>query len=106
MLDPLQIEWVNVPAGSFLMGNGEQDIERLKKEYGDWFWPIEGELHQHELFIAEFRISRYPVTNAQFDAFVQDGGYKKPDYWQEAKMDDYWHPGEVRRQFYKSPGLS
>ena len=29
-------------------------------------------------------MARYPITNAQFNAFVQDGGYKNDDLWTKA----------------------
>jgi len=28
-----------------------------------------------------FEISKYPVTNRWFEAFIQDGGYEKAEYW-------------------------
>lgn len=81
VLDPLKIEWVDVPAGSFRMGEASEQFT----------YPIP----------YDYKISRYPITNAQFDAFVQAGGYRTPGYWQEAKSHGYWQPGEVRRQFVK-----
>ncbi len=80
VLDPLQIQWADVPAGSFRMGEG--------KEQFSYAIPY------------AYQISRYPITNAQYDAFVQAGGYKIPVYWQEAKSHGYWRPGEVRRRFF------
>ncbi|HRI56924.1 MAG TPA: SUMF1/EgtB/PvdO family nonheme iron enzyme, partial [Anaerolineae bacterium] len=91
VLDPLQIEWLDVPAGSFLMGNDD----KAKAYLGD-----ESPQHPYNLAYV-YKISRYPITNAQFDVFVQAGGYKEPDYWREAKAHGYWRPGEVRRQFLK-----
>jgi formylglycine-generating enzyme required for sulfatase activity len=58
----------DVPAGSFLMGNDD----KAKSGWGD-----EGPQHTYNLAYA-YKISRYPITNAQFDAFVQAGGYKTP----------------------------
>ena len=53
------IAWCDVPAGEFIMGSDEFDDEKPP----------------HKLFLPAFQISQYPITNAQFDAFVQDGGY-------------------------------
>jgi formylglycine-generating enzyme required for sulfatase activity len=40
---------------------------------------------QHEYEIEQpYAISRYPVTNAQYVAFVQTGGYAERRYWTEA----------------------
>ena len=51
------IDWVEVPAGDFVY----QDGERCSLET---FW-----------------IGRYPITNAQFDAFIQDRGYEDDRWW-------------------------
>ena len=74
------IAWCDVPAGQFRMGNTKQTDEMA---YDD-------EAPQHAEQIREpYRISKYPITNAQFDAFVQDGGYtgKWRDCWTEAVGD-------------------
>lgn len=31
--------------------------------------------------IQPFSIAKYPITNEQFAAFIQDGGYQNPIYW-------------------------
>jgi len=60
------IVWCEVPAGRFLMGNTEQTDAMA----------YEDEAPQHQTLIREpYCISKYPITNAQYDAFVQDGGY-------------------------------
>jgi formylglycine-generating enzyme required for sulfatase activity/predicted Ser/Thr protein kinase len=35
-----------------------------------------------------FQIDRFEVTNAQYQAFVDQGGYKKPEYWKEKFVKD------------------
>ena len=60
------IELVPVPAGEFLMGS---DKSKDKDAY-DW------ELPQHTVFVDIFEIGKYPVTVAQFEAFVQATGHK------------------------------
>jgi len=53
---------VTVPAGEFSMGEGAQ---------------------QHRFGLGEYRIGKYPVTNAQYRRFVEDGGYtvKHKELW-------------------------
>ncbi len=34
--------------------------------------------------LAVFRIARHPATHAEYLAFMEDGGYQTPDYWDEA----------------------
>jgi formylglycine-generating enzyme required for sulfatase activity len=59
--DEPMLGFVEIPEGPFLMGTDEGD---------------ERESPQHELFLPTYYISRYPVTVAQFEAFVKASGYK------------------------------
>ena len=59
------IAWCDVPAGEFLMGNTKETDKDAR----------DSEMPQQRLWLDRFLISKYPVTNAQFDVFVQDGGY-------------------------------
>jgi hypothetical protein len=59
--DPRLGEMVSVPAGEFKMGVGAHDI------YLDEFW-----------------IGRYPVTNQEYGRFIEAGGYSERKYWTEA----------------------
>jgi len=91
------IVWCEVPAGPFLMGTREEDIPDLLKDLGgerDWY---ESEVPQHEHEIrAPYGISRYPVTNAQFAAFVEVGGYGDERYWTQAAREEVWRGGKVK----------
>jgi len=69
--DPRDLdELATVPAGSFLMGSSDAD----EMASGD-------EKPQHELTLPAFKIGKYPVTNAQFVAFVAAGGYGERRFW-------------------------
>jgi formylglycine-generating enzyme required for sulfatase activity len=58
------IAWCDVPAGEFTMGSQDDKLAFVGKE-----------TPQHALELSDYWISKYPITNAQFGAFVQDGGY-------------------------------
>jgi len=59
------MELVRVPAGAFLMGSdNEKDPAAL-----------DNELPQHKIFLDEYWIGKYPVTVAQFRAFVNSTGH-------------------------------
>jgi predicted esterase len=45
---------------------------------------IDGQL----VSIADFRIGRYEVTNSEYQAFVDAGGYRDPGYWEHAIIRD------------------
>lgn len=32
--------------------------------------------------VKPFRMAKYPVTNRQFQRFVDDGGYEHDDWWE------------------------
>ncbi len=71
----LQIEkmvFCRIPASEFTMGEAEE---------------------AHKVFLPEFYISRFPISNAQFALFVKAEGYKQEKYWQEAQQADAWNNG-------------
>ena len=61
-------ELVDIPAGEFQMGEDDQP---------------------HRVALDEYSIGKYPVTNAQYRHFVDDGGYteKHKDLWTPAGWD-------------------
>lgn len=63
-----------VPGGTFRMGS----------ELPGTPFVFDNEKWAHEVSIAPFRIARAPVTNAEFQAFVEDGGYRRRALWSEA----------------------
>lgn len=62
--EPL-LGFVEIPAGPFVMGSAEQDIQA----YDD-------EKPQHIRDLPTYHLARYPVTTAQFRAFVNESAYK------------------------------
>ncbi|MCP4543645.1 MAG: SUMF1/EgtB/PvdO family nonheme iron enzyme [Chloroflexi bacterium] len=65
------IVWCDVPAGLFTMGSLDNKLSFLGIK----------ETPQRQVDLSAFRVSKYPVTNAQFAAFVQAGGYQEQQYW-------------------------
>jgi formylglycine-generating enzyme required for sulfatase activity len=58
------IDWRRVPADSEVVGETAPERQRPS-------------------ISRDYRISRYPITNAQFSAFVKDRGYEKRELWTE-----------------------
>ncbi|MFQ5854811.1 MAG: SUMF1/EgtB/PvdO family nonheme iron enzyme, partial [Anaerolineae bacterium] len=84
------MQFCHVPAGAFLMGSTDAD----EMAYDD-------EKPQHEVVIPyDYWMARYPVTNGQFAAFVETGGYKEPRYWPEAQAAGVWRDGQVQRAYW------
>jgi len=64
---------VEVPGGSWSLG----------AQPGAAF-VFDNEQWSHEVELAPFRIARAPVTQAEFRAFVEDEGYRRPELWSHA----------------------
>jgi ergothioneine biosynthesis protein EgtB len=45
---------------------------------------FDNEKWAHEAVLAPFRIARAPVTNAEFAAFIEAGGYRAREFWSDA----------------------
>ncbi len=68
---PLLAESVVVPAGPFTLGvDGSQEP-----------WSLDNERPAHPVDLPAFRIARTPVTNAQWQDFLQAGGYDASGWW-------------------------
>ena len=65
-----EIEIITIPAGPFLMGEQLQRVE-----------------------LPEFRIAKYPVTNAEYFRFIKATGHRRPEHW--LRNDSY--PPELAR---------
>jgi formylglycine-generating enzyme required for sulfatase activity len=81
---PLSIEWIAIPAGEFMMGS-DKDQDPLASA---------NEMPQHALYLEQFAISRYPITNSQYRAFVLATGCRPPQHW---------HGGEFPHSLERHP---
>lgn len=62
----IELDWVTIAAGEFLMGSDKAKDKDAKDR----------ELPQHKLYLPSFRIASVPVTVAQFAQFVKATHYK------------------------------
>jgi formylglycine-generating enzyme required for sulfatase activity len=80
------IDWVLIPdEGTFLYGEGNS---------------------QRRLPLPPFKIARYPITYAQFQAFIDaPDGFHNPEWWQRlsASSDDRQAPGNQAFKFANHP---
>ena len=60
---------VYVPGGPFTMGTSVEP------------WALDNERPAHRVDVPAFRIDTFPVSNAEFAAFADDGGYADPRWW-------------------------
>ena len=76
---------VLIPEGEFTRGSTEHDREK----------PI------RQIYLDEFKIGKYPVTNEEFKVFIHDNGYGNKEFWtaegwqwkEKNKISEpvYWH---------------
>ena len=79
-------ELLLIPDGPFRMGQpADHDAE-------------ENEHPQHEVHVISFMLDAAPVTNGEYLAFMEDGGYRHPEFWN----DDGWQL--CRNQGLVAPG--
>ena len=83
------MEMILIPAGEFIMGSDGGD---------------EDEKPQHKVYLPDYYIGRYPVTNAEFERFVAASGHKpraekddkgrvwQGDKWEWVKGANWCHP--------------
>ena len=55
------IDWVNIPGGPFRYGD-----EQVR-----------------EVSLSTFQVARYPITNAQYQCFIDDDGYETDIWWRD-----------------------
>ncbi|MBN2548374.1 MAG: SUMF1/EgtB/PvdO family nonheme iron enzyme [Anaerolineales bacterium] len=79
------MEFVHVPAGRFLMGSTPEQVQRAIHEMGRGSW-LEPEQPQHTGELSEYWMGKYPVTNQQYQAFVQAAGRTPPKHWEGGKI--------------------
>lgn len=78
-------EMVLISAGTYLMGSTPAQtaalIDKDDRLAADFFHV---EQPQHTVSLPAFYMDRYPVTNAQYAAFVAATGHPTPKYWTDA----------------------
>ncbi|MFH1160451.1 MAG: formylglycine-generating enzyme family protein [bacterium] len=70
------IEWVSIPAGTFLMGSPVTEADRFDDEV------------QHQVTLRAFQMSKYEITFDQYDLFCKATGRSKPG-------DEGWGRGNL-----------
>ncbi|MGD2157592.1 MAG: SUMF1/EgtB/PvdO family nonheme iron enzyme [Anaerolineales bacterium] len=73
---PFRFELIRIPEGEFTMGS-DPALDREASE---------NEQPQHRIFIPEFYISKYPITNEQYKFFVDEWGCNPPKFWINSLM--------------------
>jgi formylglycine-generating enzyme required for sulfatase activity len=84
--DLLLPEMIRIPAGPFLMGTSQAQIDllaRLDETARRWHEKgrFDREGPRHTVSLAAYAIGRTPVTVGEFRQFVEGGGYEREECW-------------------------
>ncbi len=71
------MDWVEIPAGETTIGSPLGDLTAKMNE-----------VPPYAVNLPTYYVSRYPITYAQYAAFVQADGYSNPRYW--TKVGNQW----------------
>ena len=82
-----QVQWCEFSGGLFELGFDSRNDE----------FAYDNECPAHKVFVEPFSLSNRLVTNREYQAFIDDGGYSKPAYW----LADGW--ALVQEQGWSQP---
>jgi ergothioneine biosynthesis protein EgtB len=86
--DPGPLRWIDLPGGIVAVGvdGAEGSGFAFDGAEGSGF-AFDNEGPRHDVLLAPYRLADRLVTNAEWLAFVEDGGYRRPELW----LSDGWH---------------
>jgi len=79
------LDGLSIPGGVSLIGHD-----------GSGF-AFDNESPRHQVLLQPFRIASRPVSNGEYQAFIADGGYRRPEFW----LSDGW--AKVQEEHWESP---
>ncbi len=82
---PAAVEWTTFDGGLVEIGHGGDDFA------------FDNETPRHRVHLQPFQLAGRLVTNGEFAAFVEDGGYERPEFW----LSEGW--GVVLREGWTAP---
>lgn len=79
------LDWISIPGGLYAIGHD-----------GDGF-AFDNEAPRHKIWLEPFKLANRLSTNGEYLAFIEDGGYARPEFW----LSDGWHT--VNAQGWRAP---
>ncbi|HWX90388.1 MAG TPA: ergothioneine biosynthesis protein EgtB [Rhizomicrobium sp.] len=80
-----KLEWREHPGGVAAIGHDGADFA------------FDNESPRHQVLLRPFRIAARAVSNGEYQAFIADGGYRRPEFW----LSDGW--ARVRDKSWEAP---
>jgi ergothioneine biosynthesis protein EgtB len=82
---PQDLAWLEHPGGLSLIGHDGAGFA------------FDNERPRHQVLLRPFRIASRPVSNGDYQAFIADGGYRRPEFW----LSDGW--ARVQEEGWEAP---
>jgi ergothioneine biosynthesis protein EgtB len=79
------MDWLNYSGGLVTLGH-----------HGNGF-SFDNECPSHKYYLAPFHLASRSVTNAEYLAFIEAGGYERPEFW----LSDGWN--KIRAEGWRQP---
>ncbi|MEZ5497919.1 MAG: ergothioneine biosynthesis protein EgtB [Steroidobacteraceae bacterium] len=83
---PAPSQWIAGPSGLISIGHVSGSFA------------FDNEMPAHRHWLEPFELASRPVTNAEYLAFIEDGGYERPELW----LSDGW--AAARAALWQAPG--
>lgn len=74
-------DMVRIPTSQFRMGIEFEEAKRLEEELKELRYDPRRETPAHRVNLPEYSVGKYPVTNAEYQAFVRDKARTPPRGW-------------------------
>jgi len=84
---PQKLEWREHQGGVALIGHDPKNPN----------FAFDNESPRHQVLLRPFRIASRPVSNGEYQAFIADGGYRRPEFW----LSDGW--AKVQEEKWEAP---
>lgn len=101
--EPAPVEWLSFGSGLHSFG------------YEGTRFAFDNERPRHRAYLRDFKLASRPVSNGEYLAFVEDGGYARPEFWlhegwkmlrkQEWRTPLYWENHGGKWRIYSLGGL-
>ncbi len=97
-VQPAPREWIAYDGGLEVFGHALPDTAATQPVAGARPpFAFDNEGPRHRAFVAPFELASHPVTNGDFIAFIEDGGYRRADLWLALGWD------AVQRENWQAP---
>lgn len=75
------VAWCLIPGGEQDLGLSETQREKVSQAEWSRGWTFGRDTPRSRVVLPSFRIAKYPITIAQYQVFVDGGGYTTDEYW-------------------------